>query len=142
MAPFKLPSSILPDTDEANFFSGSIEGRHAGDLVLAVKIGLTSVGGGSGNEAVRALIRLVRFCRLPSRGGIVRILLPDSRRFFQASRSPGDVVIRRRIVEKCVQHAGLAERGMCLSNGPEGRENVKGGMVWVERLAKDEIGAA
>ena len=72
----------------------------------------------------------------------MRILLPDSRRFFQASRSPGVVVIRRRIVEKCVQLAGLAERGMCLSSGPEGREKVKGGLVCVERLAKDGIGAA
>ena len=67
MAPFKLPSSILADTDEANFAPGSFHGRHAGDLVLAVEVGLTSVGGGLGNEAVRALIRLVRLCRL--RGG-------------------------------------------------------------------------
>ena len=97
-------------------------------LILVVEMVLESVEDESGNEAVLDLMRLVRFCRLPSRGGTDRILFPDSIRFFHASRSPGVEVMRRRIEEKSVQHAGLAERGICLSNGPEGRVNVNGGV--------------
>ena len=128
MAPFRLPSSILAETAAASFASGSFEGRRV-CLLLVVEILVASLGGKSGKDAVRDLMRLVKFCRLPSRGGTERILVPNSSRFCQATRSPGVEVARRRIEESSVQQADLAERGICLSSGPDGRVNVKGGVL-------------
>ena len=60
---------------------------------------------------------LAKFWRLPPLEGLLRLLDAKWSNLVQLGRSSGEWVMRLRMLERAVQHAGLADLGMCLMMG-------------------------